>query len=314
MLPLRLLSPFVVLALGAACHAQLVFGSGTSTASTAGAYYLDVDTAKATRLWNGPGSGDASRKVNGLAADTTTGTIYGNDNARMYKWNYGNVGTEPTFVSGFYRRGTNNLVYATGVDDLTFARGGLYAYTNFNALGGVNVEDGIYLVDPTVAGGAAQTNMSLVWRHDDLKYNFKGLAFDPTTSLFYGANSSNGNPTTQNPLGIYAIDLFAPTVTVTKVADFDSFIPAPDGLAYGDGKLWLSGKASGSTNLLIESYDLSTGTYDDPLSFNLGDTGSRSTDLVWAPGALNPVPEPASILVLGLGAAALRRTRRRSAE
>lgn len=310
---LRFLPILLLATLGNAAHAQLVFGSTTSVAGSSGGFYLDLATAKASPLWSGSGS----RKVNGLAADEVGGVIYGNDAARLYKWNYGTVGTVPAQISGFYRKGSDGVVYATGVDELAFAKGSLYAYTNENSFGGTNVADGFYKIDTSVVAGGAVTNMSLVWEHPDLLYNFEGFGYSGDASLFYAANSGYGalgaKGSTQADLGIYVVDLKdQASTTVTKIADFDPFVFAPDGITVGGGHIWMSQKPINVGEVRIAGYNLATKTYDAFYSLALNDiTAGRATGLAWAPGA-NPVPEPATITSLGLGALALLRRRRKA--
>lgn len=76
--------------------AQLVFGSTTPTTTSPAAIYLDVTTGQTTTLWNSA----ANKKVNGLAADQVGGRLYSNDAARLNVWNYGSIGTAPTFIAG----------------------------------------------------------------------------------------------------------------------------------------------------------------------------------------------------------------------
>ncbi len=290
-----------------AAHAQLVFGStapfSSSSPAFSGAYYLNLQTATATQLWTGA----SNKKVNGLAADNTNGILYGNDSARIYKWNYNSVGTAPTQINGLYRLGANNLVYATGVDGLASANGKVYAYTNFNAgvPAAAQLEDGIYEINTSITTSATP-NMTLKWQHADLAYNLQGLDFNEADGLFYAANTSGANAT-----GIYTVDVLG-TGNITKIADFDStFLPTADGLAVGGGHVWLTGKLSGDTALKIEGYNLSTHQFDEFFALDGFGTTARSTGATWAPNAIAPVPEPTTMAALGLGALALVRRRRK---
>lgn len=293
--------------IGSVAQAQLVFGHtyfSSSNLGATGAFYLDVTTGNAQQLWQGINVTDqGNRRVNGLAADNANGIIYGNSSARIYKWEFGTLGAVPTFINGFYRLGSNGTTYATGVDGLAVANSKVYAYTNFNALGsGSFVEDGIYEVDTSVT--TATANMTLKWRHDDLAFNLQGIEFNEVDGLFYAANLSDANPK-----GIYTIDVFG-TGAITRIADFDPFLPTPDGLAIGGGRVWLTGNTSGSGTLRIAGYNLATGLYDEAFELAGLGTSSYASGATWAPGALNPVPEPATLAILGLGALALRRKRK----
>src|SRR5262245_43913443 len=117
----------VVGLLASAASAQLVVGTTSPTTSNGAAFYLDVNTSAVTTLWNSAGS----KKVNGLAADPASGRLYANDAARLNFWNYGDLGTVPTFIAGMYRTNDNVTFTATGVDGLAFANGNLYGATSF---------------------------------------------------------------------------------------------------------------------------------------------------------------------------------------
>lgn len=288
-----LTSTLIAVGIASAClaHGQLVFGDGyysSSTPGISGAFYLDITTGNATHLWTGA----SNKKVTALAADNVNGILYSADNARFNAWNFGSVAA-PTMVNGFYRKGTNGTTYATFVGGLAFAQGKLYAYTNYNAGGGSNVIDGIYQID-TTNKTSGTPNMSLVWSHPDLAYNFLGFDYDAENGLFYATN----NPNNSSEAGIYSIDLLG-TGEIKKIANFDSRVAVPDGLAAGGGHLWLTGKAANDTTLKIEGYDLATGTYDSPFEFEGFPTSATYTGATWAPNALQAVPEPSSFLALG---------------
>jgi hypothetical protein len=290
------------LLVAAAANAQLVFGTTEYTSSApanSGAFYLDLSTGVAKQLWTGAGN----HKVIGLAADNTGRYLWGTDNARYYKWQFGTVGTQPSTSAGMYRLGSNGTTYATFVGSLAFTKGKVYAYTNYNLLGsGPYVEDGIYWLDPTIAAG--KPNLNLVWRHDDLAYNFEGFDYNEADGLFYATN--NQTDTSKN--GIYTIDAFG-TGTVTKIAGYDPFLTSPDGLAVGGGHIWLTGKQSGETQLKIAGYNIATGQYDQAFAMDGFSSTGKFSGATWAPNAA--VPEPASLIVLGLGAVAAVRRRKR---
>src|SRR5439155_6651997 len=80
-----------------------------------------------TTLWNSA----TNKKVNGFAADNANGRLYSNDAARLNFWNFGSIGTAPTFIAGLYRTNDNITFAATGVHGLAFATGNLYGATSF---------------------------------------------------------------------------------------------------------------------------------------------------------------------------------------
>lgn len=63
--------------------------------------------------------------------------------------------------------------------------------------------------------------------------------------------------------------------------------------------------------MLIESYDPTSHQFGDRMAIELTDSSSRSTGMTWAPGAINPVPEPASLIALGAGTLAFVRRRKK---
>src|SRR2546430_11417041 len=119
----RLLAPCAcagAISLAAAqASAQLVFGTTTPTATNPSAIYLDVVTGTTTTLWNSA----SNKKVNGAAADVANRRLYTNDAARLNFWDFGNIGTTPTFIAGMYRTNDNFTFTASGVDSLAWADG-----------------------------------------------------------------------------------------------------------------------------------------------------------------------------------------------
>lgn len=298
---------FALASVAAGAHAQLVvaLNAPSATGKLSGAFYVDVLNSSAQQLWTGAQS---QSRVTGIVA--MNGTLYGASGLRGFSWEYGAVGTNPAEVDRFYRLGADNVVYGTSFANLTTHGSDLYGYTNFNTVGGTQVEDGIYRIDPTNRA-TNSVDTQLVWRHDDRAYNFEGLAYNEADGLFYSTNNPASNaPSGAAPEGLYTIDAFG-TGAVTKIADFSSLVPEASGLTFGGGKLWMSGKMGDETDLRLISYDLTTKTYGDAFSIDGFATGNRQTALVWAPGANQPVPEPASLAALGLGAVALMRRRRK---
>lgn len=295
------LGAFLTLAVSA--PAQLVFGSRFPSATSSGlsgAFYLDLASGSATQLWIGVNN----RRPNGLAADDVSSTMWAVDSARLLRWNYGTRGVSPIQHNGLYRRGSDNATYATGVDDIAIANGKIYAYTNFSAGSGNIVEDGIYEVDTTII--TAVPNMTLRWRHDDLAYNLQGIAYNSADGKFWAANSPASGTT--STAGIYTIDVFG-NGAITKVMDFSSYVPNADGIVFGGGYLWTSGKASGDTELRIAGYNLTTQTWDQFFALGGMNTTAYGTGLTWA--NVNPVPEPGTMAALALGVAALLKRRRK---
>jgi hypothetical protein len=287
--------------------AQLVFGSTTTTTSNGAAFYLNVTTGSFTTLWNSA----ANKKVNGLAADPATGRLYCNDAARLNYWNYGSVGTVPTFIAGMYRTDGTNFA-ATGVDGLAFANGNLYGATTF---GSTTYKRGIYRI-ATVSDGMPTPHcvMTPLWLDptgigtSSGTISLGGLEYNPANNLFYITNSADttGSGGTYTP-GVFTVDAFG-AGALTKVTDFPVGHARIDGLAIGGGKIWMTEQEPGASRINIFPYDLATGLYDPTISMPLTDGTNRASGACWAPGS---VPAPGAPVVLGLvGLVGMNRRRR----
>lgn len=296
------------LLMSSSAFGQLVIGSRTSVSGAGAAYYIDLSTPTpvATRLWTQV----SNKRPNGLAADVPNGRIYAVDSARLGYWNYGSMGTAPTFVSangGLFRsNGTTNT--ATGVDGIEFVNGTLYGWTNF---GSTTYSDGIYSI---VTSGTFAGLMQPVWLNDDV-YDFEGLAYNPADGKFYGTNTKGD---AGRAIGLYAIDALRDSAAVPEfITGFDPSLGLNsfDGLAIGDGFAWLTQFVNGAATdnsedlLVISQYNLTTNQYVDSLALNVPSNGQITSGAAWAPGALVAIPEPASLSLLALSGALLRRRR-----
>ncbi|MES1227394.1 MAG: hypothetical protein ABUL72_01915, partial [Armatimonadota bacterium] len=296
-----------IAACAASASAQLVVGTTTPTTTNGSAFYLDPNTPPAQTLWNSA----ANKKVNGLAADTVNGKLYSNDAARLNFWNYGSVGTVPTFIAGMYRTNDNVTFTATGVNDLTFANGNLYGVTTF---GSTVYKRGIYQINITPDAGA-HCVMTPIWTDPtgvgtlSGTIDCQGLEFNPADNLFYVANMTSS---TAYPAGVYTIDAFG-SGTASLLTAFPAGGTHIDGLTIGGGKVWLTMQSPSTAEVRIFSWDMTTHTYDPTtLSLPLTDVTQRASAAVWAPGANLPIPAPATgtaLLTAGLIAARRRRPR-----
>lgn len=306
-LTLALVVLTALVATSRSASAQLVVGTRTSIAGQAGALYVNLDTLTATPLWGQVNN----KRPNGLAADEANGKLYAVDSARLGYWNYGSMGTAPTFISangGLFRsNGTTNT--ATGVDGLEFVNGTLYGWTNF---GSTVYSDGIYSI--TTSGTFAGL-MTPVWLNDNV-YDFEGLAYNPADGQFYGTNtlSSAGQP-----VGLYKIDALNNASAVPQfVKAFDATLGLSsfDGLAIGGGSAYLTQFVNGTLadnsddKLVISKYNLATGVYDGAFQLGIPNNTQITSGAAWAPGALVAIPEPATGAVLALmGTIAIARRR-----
>jgi hypothetical protein len=269
--------------------------------------YLDVDTMQVTNLWMSA----SNKKVNGLAADATSGRLYANDAARLNYWDYGNLGTAPTLIAGMYRTDGTTFT-ATGVDAMAFANGQLYGATSF---GSTVYMRGIYSIN-TVSDGAPTPHcvMTPLWLDptgvpgtSSGTISLDGLEYNPTDNLFYATQTA---ASANYALGIYTIDAFG-TGACTKIADFPVGRTKLSGLALGGGKLWLTEyepNAAPLPRVDIYPYDLATGTYGQTIYVPLNaDTTQRTTGAAWAPGALLPEPAAFALALVAIATVARRR-------
>ncbi|HMJ04744.1 MAG TPA: PEP-CTERM sorting domain-containing protein [Chthoniobacterales bacterium] len=292
----------------ASASAQLVFGSTTTATTNPSAIYLDVTTGQTTTLWNSA----ANKKVNGVASDEAGGRLYSNDAARLNFWDYGNIGTVPTFIAGMYRsNGTTTT--ATGFDGLAWANGALYGSTSFASS---TFTRGIYQI-PLTPNASNQLITSQVWSDPDPTGTLVlgGLDFNPVDNLFYATQTtdSTGSGGFLTP-GIFTIDVFG-SGAFTRIADLPPGATRADGLAIGGGKLWITQQTGSLNQISIFPFDLTTMTYGDAINITLPDGSNRATGATWAPGALTAVPEPSTFALLAVAAGTgLWLRRRRSAD
>ena len=297
----------IVAAAASSANAQLVFGTTSSVAGNPMGVYLNVNSGSTTTLWNTV----ANKKLNGLAADTANGKIYGNDAARLHVWSYGSVGTAPTAIAGMYR--TNGSTFAaTGVDGLAWANGQLYGSTSF---GSTVYKRGIYQIN-TTPDSSNRCIMTALWTDPtgigtlSGTVQFGGIDYNAADGKFW---VTNGTDTTGSggtyERAIYTVDAFGSGAMV-KVADFPLGRTQIDGLAIGGGYAWLTEQAPSSSTVNIYGYNLSTGVYDKSFTFTLTDPTQRASAATWAPDAYLPIPSPAAGAVLALASVCGLRRRR----
>lgn len=310
-LALNLSGACAALALVAApASAQLIVGTTTTATTNGCAFYYDVTAATTTTLWNSV----AQKKVNGLAADLASGRLYSNDAARLNFWNYGSQPTAPTPITGMYRTNDNITFTATGVNDLAFANGNLYGATSFAS---ATFSRGIYRIS-TVSDGASPTSHAVMtpqWTTTNGSTVLSGLEYRADTGLFYATSTADTTSTGgQFVLGLYSIDALG-SGAVNKIADLP-FLPSTtttalcDGLAYGNGKFWLTRQEPAQNRIDIFPFDPATGLYGTTIFIPLTDATQRASGAAWAPGALNPVPAPGAATLVGIGGLLAARRRR----
>lgn len=289
--------------------AQLIVGGTSTSTSNPAAVYVDVTTGVQTTLWNSA----AQKKVNGAAANIAGARLYTNDAARLNFWDFGSIGTAPTFIAGMYRTTDNVAFTATGVDALAWANGKLYGATS---AGSTVFKKGIYEVS-TVSDGMPTPHcvMTPLWNDPTAATTgtsgvlaFEGLDFDPGINKFIATQTEPASATLPDVgPGLYSIDAFG-TGALVKLADFPVGVGANiDGLAVGGGRYWLTEYVVG-TGLKIYPYNTATALYESTITVAFATEASqRTAGATWAPGA---IPEPTSLAAIGAAAITLLRRRR----
>lgn len=284
--------------IAASAQGQLVISSTSTGSGLARATYYDLGTNATTTLWSS-GSNNSSY---GIVADDTNGKLWYTTGARI---GYGNYGTPPmstTAIAGIYFPDNATIANAW---DLAMANSQLYTWSH----GTSTITRGIYQA-PTVPNAQNHLVLSALWLDSPTtgnQYDFQGLTYRPQDGLFYGVNMI-----TDHALGLYSINAFGNGAV--------SFLAAmPVGHTHVDG---LTFNSTGTTAYMTEqnptdqkmyifSFDLASLSYGATYSFAYTDASQRGTGVTWSPNVFTPVPEPASLCALALGAVALIRKRGR---
>jgi len=260
----------VALSLTATASAQLIVGNDQS--GTATIWNVDPSGVNAPQALYS--SSTSSAKPWGMAYDPATGTLYWNNGSTLFASPYGPTLTPQTLGTMMYG---SNLINFVG---LGFKNGKLYGTRNI-------ATEAVYEIDPVTL------QATLVYQYAS-QYDFGGLDIDSSNGILYGL--SDTAPTGQSP-GLYEIDY------VNQATTFKAPYPPGetdiDGLAVYGGIAYYVTDGPNTTQQFFYMFDVATGQ-------QLGTIASPFTGSgTFAAAAF--IPEPASLLLLGLGLLCLRR-------
>jgi hypothetical protein len=276
---------FLVSALAAtAClaNAQVIVGNDQS--GTASIFAIDVTTGVATTLYS---STATNAKAWGMAADNVNSVLYWNNGGNLHS------ATFASLLSGAPTITTVAMTYnATGVNFVGLG----YNPTTGKLIGTRNIAtEAVYEIDP-VTGVA-----SIIMAHPST-FDFGGLEYDAETGQTYGLSDTAPVGSVR---GLYRLDS-------DSVQTFISGYPAGetdiDGLAVGGGRAYYVTDGPNTTQANFYVIDIATGAQVGTLPSPFTGSGTFGA-AAWAPGLI-PVPEPASLAVIGIGLGFLARRRR----
>lgn len=265
----------------ATCGASAQIVVGNDQSGTATIYVVNVTTGVSTPLY---ASSTANAKPWGMAADNVNNVLYWNNGSNLYSSTFASLlsGTPTITTVGMTFNGSTVNYVGLG-----------YNPTTGRLLGTRNIAtEAVYEIDPVTGVGTQQYVYPST-------FDFGGVDYDPATGKMYGLSDSGTR-------GLHEIDPVGQSTTfLTGYPTGETDI---DGLAVGGGKAYFVTDGPNTAQASFYVYNLSTGLFEAPLASPFTGSGTFSA-AAYAPGL---VPEPASMIALGLGAAALLRRRKRA--
>jgi len=219
-------------------------------------------------------SSTAEAKPWGMAYDPDTNTLYWNSGSVLYKSPFANPLTPVSLGTMTYNSASVNFV------GLGFSNGKLYGTRNI-------ATEAVYAIDP------GSLTATLEYQYN-VAYDFGGLDFDMTNGKLYGL--SDTAPAGQQR-GLYEITL-SPGSTTFR-APYPGTETDIDGLAMYNGRAYYVTDGPNTAQPFFYIYDVATGQQIGTLPSPFTGVGTFS--------AAAYVPEPASLILLGLATLLARR-------
>jgi hypothetical protein len=279
----RLLLP-AILAVAVSAHAQLIVGNDQS--GTATIWNVNVTTGAATALYSNT---TTNAKPWGMAADNVNNVLYWNNGSNLFSATYASL------LSGTPSINTVGMTFGAGT--INFVGLGYNPATG-KLLGLRNIAtEAVYEIDP-VTGVSTQ-----LYIHSSA-FDFGGIDYDAASGELFGLSDST---TGGQGRGLYEIDYSGGSETL--VAPYFNNETDVDGLAAANGLAYYVTDGPNTTQASFYIVDRSTGLLTGTLPSPFTGSGTFSA-AAYAPGL---VPEPGTMIALGLGAALLARRRRKTA-
>ncbi|MBC8108634.1 MAG: PEP-CTERM sorting domain-containing protein, partial [Anaerolineae bacterium] len=235
-----------------------------------------------------------------LATDEVNRILYFMSNTvQLWKWDYSTPGNTPVFIASLTSATSSPFISMNGIG-FNSANGKLYSSRSLQS--GSDPE-GFYEIDP--ATGIATNRIAT----PAATYDWGGIDRDASTGRFF-ANGDPGVSGTSTP-GIFEVNFT--TNTFTQIAPYPAGATDMDGLAAGNGKIYMVEDRAVQAGGRIHVYNTITGSYEAPLMvpWFFTETFSGGTYSPTLAAALAQVPEPTTAGALAVGATALLARRRR---
>ena len=265
-------------------NAQLIVGNDQS--GTATIWQVNVNTGAATALYSNT---TANAKPWGMAADNVNNILYWNNGSTLFSATYASLLTgSPTInsVGMTFNAATVNYI-GLGYNPAT---GRLLGMRNI-------ATEAVYEIDP-LTGVSTQ-----LYIHNSA-FDLGGVDYDAASGELFGLSDST---TGGQGRGLYNIDYVGGSESL--VAPYFNGETDVDGLAAANGLAYYVTDGPNTTQASFYIVDRSTGLLTGTLPSPFTGSGTFSA-AAYAPGL---VPEPGTMIALGLGAALLARRRRKTA-